>query len=190
MNMANVLVLLADGCEEIESATVIDVLRRADLNVCTASIGDRLEVNASRSMVFVADSLLAPCLDKEWDLIVLPGGMPGAEHLSQCDELITLLKTQLNSDRLVAAICAAPAVVLGRNNLLENRVATGYPSFMPELDQCVLSRSDQDVVVDDNLITSRGPGTAMAWSLTLVALLCGKEKVKELAEALLVVSPV
>lgn len=188
--MATALVVLVDGCEEIESTTVIDVLRRAELEVTVASLTSNLEIQGSRSINLVADSSLPQCLEQQWDLIVLPGGMPGAENLSKSEALIQLLISQLESDRLLAAICAAPAVVLGRNGLLKDKVATAYPNFMAELDQCALSRSDKGVVVDDNLITSRGPGTAMAWSLTLVALLCGKEKAKELAEALLVPSPV
>ncbi|WP_096085719.1 DJ-1 family glyoxalase III [Agaribacterium haliotis] len=184
--MSTALVAIANGSEEIESSTVIDVLRRAQVEVTVASVEKQKTICASRAMRIEADCLIADCSDQRWDVIVLPGGMPGAERLGQCDELIALLREQFASKRLVAAICAAPAVVLAQNNLLSQFRATCYPAFMEQLKSSARSCSEDNVVIDKHLITSRGPATAMAWSLSLVSLLCGEEKATELAKALLV----
>ena len=151
-----VLVPIADGIEELEAVTVIDVLRRAEADVTVASVGQQ-QIIASRDVKLVADTLIAECVNQTYDLIVLPGGMPGAEHLRDCWQLITMLKDQAGSGRLFAAICASPAVVLQHHGLLKNRRATCYPSLLSDLDR---PKSDTKVVVDGNCTTSQGPGTA------------------------------
>jgi protein deglycase len=184
MKMAKqVLVPIADGTEEIEAVCIIDVLRRAGAEVTVASVSN-LQITASRGVKIVADKLISQCVDLDWDLIVLPGGMPGAENLRDSDAVRTLLEKQHKDDRLYGAICAAPAVVLAHHGLLKSHKATAHPAFSQDLENQaeVASR----VVVDGNCITSRGPGTAIEFALQLVAELYGQEKAREVAEPMLV----
>jgi 4-methyl-5(b-hydroxyethyl)-thiazole monophosphate biosynthesis len=176
----NVLVAIADGTEELEAVTIVDVLRRAGAEVTVAAVA-KPAVVCSRSVKITADVLISDCKDSEYDLIVLPGGLGGAEHLRDCAELIEMLKLQRVSGRLYAAICASPAVVLLPHGLLEGRKATCYPS--PNLD--MPDRKDDNVVVDGNCITSQGPATALEFSLRLVVLLFGRAKHNEVARAML-----
>ena len=179
-----VLVPIADGSEEIETACIVDVLRRADTAVTVASVGN-LQVTGSRGMRFVADQLLSECVNDTYDLIVLPGGMPGAEHLRDSKELAELLKRQQQDKKLYAAICASPVVVFQYHGLLGDRKATAYPSFTGSLRNA--EAVDARVVVDGNCITSRAPGTAIEFSLTLVEMLYGGgQKAKEVAQSMLV----
>lgn len=176
----NVLVPIAEGTEEIEAATIIDVLRRAGAEVTVASVGS-LQVTASRGMKLVADGLIADCKGQSFDLIALPGGMPGAEHLRDCAVLIEMLNRQKSAGKLYAAICATPAVALARHGLLDGKRATCYPSLQEQLPKA----SDERVVVDGNCITSQGPGTAMEFAVELVRQLFGAEKAQAVAGPLL-----
>jgi len=184
--MTKVLVPIADGTEELEAVTVIDVMRRAGAEVCVASVmPKRHTVVASRGVKLGADCSIDSCLNTSWDLIVLPGGMPGAEHLHDSDDLMTLVKAQLNEHRWLGAICAAPAVVLGRHGLIKNFSATCYPGFQQELQQQVEHVAHKRVVVDHKLVTSQGPGTAAEFTLTLVSLIYGDEKAAQVAAGML-----
>ncbi len=176
-----VLIAIADGTEELEAVTIIDVLRRAGADVTVAAVG-KLEITCSRGVRLKADVLIGDCKDIEYDLIVLPGGLPGAEHLRDSIELVGMLKRQRGFGRLYAAICASPAVVLQPHGLLEGKKATCYPA--PNLD--FPGRCDDSVVVDGNCITSQGPGTALEFSLKLAVLLFGQAKRNEVANAMLV----
>lgn len=178
-----VLVPIADGVEEIEAVSIIDVLRRAGAEVTVASV-QKLQVTASRGVKLVADKLISQCASETYDLIALPGGMPGAEHLRDCQELEVMLKKQDQENRLIAAICASPAVVLLPHGLLDKRRATCHPNFVEELKETEAAESR--VVVDGNCVTSRGPGTALEFALKLVELLFGKEKARQTAEPMLV----
>jgi len=178
-----VLVAIADGIEEIEAACIIDVLRRAGAQVTVASVGD-LQVTASREVKIVADKLVCDCGDEQFDLIVLPGGMPGAENLRDSKELEAMLKRQSKAGRLFAAICASPAVVFAHHGLIEGRKATCYPSFAERLSNRAAAESR--VVVDGNCITSQGPGTALEFALKLAEVLFGGEKADKIAAAMLV----
>ena len=171
-----VLVPIANGSEEIEAVCIIDILRRAGAEVTVASVHD-LQITASRGLRVVADKLLEECVNETYDLIALPGGIPGAEHLRDTPQLIEMLKRQRAQGRLFAAICASPAVVLQHHGLLENRQVTGHPAFVDRLEnkQAIESRT----VVDGNCITSRGPGTAIEFALKLVEALYGSEKMLE-----------
>lgn len=185
--MARVLIPIADGTEEMEAVTVIDVLRRAQVEVCVASVmADRKEVVASRGVRLIADELLGDCIAQTWDMIVLPGGMPGASHLHDCSPLIQLLRDQVASGRWLAAICASPAVVLGRHQLIPHATATCFPSFQAELSEQTKSLSQERVVVDDKLITSQGPGTAVEFALALVEALSDKDKRAAIAKEMVV----
>jgi 4-methyl-5(b-hydroxyethyl)-thiazole monophosphate biosynthesis len=177
-----VLVPVADGSEEIEAVCIIDVLRRAGADVTVASVGS-LQINASRGVKLVADRLIGDCLQEAWDLVVLPGGVPGAEHLRDSAELSQILRRQADRGGLYGAICAAPAVVLQHHGLLAGRRATAHPAFVePLADADEISR----VVIDGSCITSRGPGTAIEFALELVAQLFGPEKAREVAAPMVV----
>lgn len=178
-----VLVPAADGCEEIEMVCIIDVLRRAGAIVTVASV-DNLQVTASRGVKLVSDQLIAECIHNTYDLIALPGGMPGAEHLRDSKELTDMLKRQQREGRLYAAICASPAVVLQHHGLLAQRRATVHPHFVDVLENP--EAIDFRVVVDGNCITSRAPGTAIEFSLKLVEILYGEQKAQDVAQPMLV----
>ncbi|MEW5802761.1 MAG: DJ-1 family glyoxalase III [bacterium] len=179
--MKKVLVPIADGTEEIEAVCIIDVLRRAGASVTVASV-DGLEITASRGVKLVADRRIADCLNESYDLIVLPGGMPGAEHLKDSKELEAMLKHQQQQGGLYAAICASPAVVLQHHGLLAQRKATCHPNFVHSLKDP--SAVESRVVVDGTCITSRGPGTALEFALKLVELLFGGQKAREISQAM------
>lgn len=176
-----VLVPVADGSEDIETVTIIDTLRRAHLEVTVASIGPQATVTASRGTRIVADCLFADAAPETFDLIALPGGTQGAEALGRHAPLIEKLRAQKSSGRWLAAICAAPALALAANGLLDDRRATCYPSFRDRLPKF----SDEKVTVDGNLVTSQGPATALAFALKLIELLCGKDKAREIGKAML-----
>lgn len=179
-----VLVPIADGTEELEAVTIIDVLRRAGAQVTVASVTS-LQITASRGVKLVADRLITDCIDETFDLIVLPGGLPGAEHLRDCAPLVEMLKSQKQGERLYAAICAAPAVVLAPNGLLDDKCATCYPSCADALPNP--AQSNRRVVVDGNCITSQGPGTALEFSIELVRQLYDDPKAQQIAETMLAV---
>ena len=173
-----VLVPVADGSEEIEAVCIIDVLRRAGADVTVASV-ERMQITASRGVKIVADALISECVDQDWDLVVLPGGIPGAEHLRDCRQLEEILKRQHRRQALYAAICASPAVVLQHHGLLEGRQATSHPAFAERLANQGAAASR--VVVDGSCVTSAGPGTALEFALELVVQLFGREKAREVA---------
>ena len=132
---------------------------------------------------FLADCLIEDCRGKQFDLIALPGGLPGAENLRDCSVLIKMLKDQKQAGRLYAAICASPAVVLAPHGLLDGKKATCYPTCSDELpDQ---TQAKQRVVVDGNCITSQGPGTALEFSIELIRQLSGDAAAQQVAEAML-----
>ncbi len=168
-----VLVPLAEGFEMIEALSVVDILRRGNIFVETAALGGDRTVTSSHGVTVFADTLLSNCLDKEYDLIVLPGGIPGAENLKNSSDLADLLKKQHKEKRLYGAICAAPALVLEHHGLLEGKKATCHPGFVTHLSS--QENTDKKVVVDGNCVTSRGAGTSIDFSLELLFLLAGKE---------------
>jgi 4-methyl-5(b-hydroxyethyl)-thiazole monophosphate biosynthesis len=177
-----VLIPLAPGAEEIEVVCLVDVLRRAKMQVVLAAVGDLL-VTASRGVKLVADASLAQVTGEHFDLIVLPGGARGAENLRDCPELIDLLNAQVQAGQWVGAICASPAVVLAHHGFLQGVRATAYPSYahlLPE-QSAISSR----VVVDGKFVTSQGPGTAIEFALTLVEFLQGKDKALEIKNDLI-----
>jgi len=177
--MANVLVPLAQGCEELEAITVIDLLRRAGINVTSAGL-DEKPVTASRGVVLIPDTDLNSALKKDYDMVVLPGGLPGADHLNNDVRLRERLTDMAESGKYVAAICAAPKVLAG-TGLLKNKKATCYPGVLDELG---ITSEATAIVEDGNIITSRGPGTAMDFALTLIEKLSGKEKRDEVEKGL------
>jgi protein deglycase len=178
-----VLVPIAEGSEEIEAVTLIDVLRRAGALVTVAGIG-ALQITASRGVKLTADKLISECVGETYDLIALPGGMPGAENLRDSKELIRLLALQHAENRWYAAICAAPAVVLAPQGWFAGHHATCHPNFFGQLGSAAIVSTNR-VVVDGRCITSQGPGSAMEFALRLVAVLYDEKKASEVASPLI-----
>jgi len=180
--MANVLIPLAQGCEELEAVTVIDLLRRAGVEVTTVGLDDR-PVKASRGTVLMPDTTLEAVLDRDFDMIVLPGGLPGADHLNNDPRIHTLLLQMTDAGKYTAAICAAPKV-LASAGLLNGKHATSFPGALDNVQTDNLQYEQAAVVVDGKVITSRGPGTAMDFALTLIEHLLGRAKRDEVEAAL------
>jgi len=170
--MPTVLIPLAQGCEELEAVTLIDLLRRADITVITAGLDDK-PVKASRGVVLIPDTQLDNVLTQAFDMIILPGGLPGADHLDRDPRIHRLLKELHQQGKYTAAICAAPKI-LANAGLLTNRKATSYPGVFDEEQIAKMNFINTPVIVDDKVITSRGPGTAMDFALTLIEVLVGK----------------
>ncbi|MDH3354883.1 MAG: DJ-1/PfpI family protein [Chromatiales bacterium] len=181
--MASVLVPLAPGFEELEAVTIIDLLVRAGVEVTSAGLAPGT-INASRGVVIQPDITLDEALTRSFDMVVLPGGLPGADHLNDDLRIQNLLKTMAAQGKYTAAICAAPKV-LANLGLLDGKSATSYPGSLDQTDCSNIQINQQSVVIDGNVITSRGPGTAMAFALTLIEILVGKGKRDEVAKGLL-----
>ncbi|MEH0018995.1 MAG: DJ-1 family glyoxalase III [Desulfobacter sp.] len=178
-----ILVPVAQGIEEMEAITIIDVLRRAGAAVTVASV-DRMEILAAREIRFRADCLIRDCMDKAFDLIVLPGGIPGAENLRDSEDLGLLLKAQADAGRYFGAICASPAVVLHHHGLVTPGQCTCHPGFTHMIDNGNVDGGA--VVVAGNCITGRGAGTALAFALKLVEMLFPAQIVQEVRAGLAV----
>ena len=169
---------LADGCEEVEALTPVDILRRAGIEVTTVSISDRLEVTGSHRIGIRADALFADQDFSDADYLILPGGMPGTKHLGAHEGLCALLKDAAQKEIWICAICAAPSV-LGDLGLLKGREATCYPGLEPRL--AGAETLQKEVVRSGRFITSRGMGTAFEFGLALVRHLCGSEVAEAIA---------
>ncbi len=180
--MARVLVPLAQGCEELEAITIIDLLRRAGIEVVSAGLDEQV-VTASRGTRLLPDTTLDEALDDDFDMIVLPGGLPGADHLDQDPRIHQLLERMAANGRYVAAICAAPKV-LASSGLLAGRRATSYPGVLDAIPFTDIQVSRQAVEIDDRIITSRGPGTAMDFALALIEKLVGADTRQQVEKGL------
>jgi len=172
--MASVLVPLAQSCEELEAVTIIDLLRRADIDVTTAGL-DAQPVTASRGVVLIPDTTLDDALKKEYDMVVLPGGLPGADYLDQDKRIQQLLKKMTHNGKFIAAICAAPKVFASAG-LLDGKRATAYPGTLEKCRSDNVMLVSEPVVKDGTVITSRGPGTAMDFALVLIETLVGVKR--------------
>jgi protein deglycase len=170
--MAKVLILLAQGCEELEAVTVIDLLRRAAITVVTAGLAPGA-VTASRGTVLVPDSTLEAEQDQAFAMVVLPGGLPGARYLEEDPRVHALLQRQAAAGGFIAAICAAPKV-LAAAGLLDGKRATAYPGSVNAAEFPRMTLVTEPVVVDGRVVTSRGPGTAMDFALCLIEQLNGE----------------
>lgn len=174
-----VYVFLADGFEEIEALTPVDLLRRAGVEVKTVSIyPDRKNVTGARAIEVKADITIDGVDTGMADIIVLPGGMPGTVNLLECRELMDMVDEQNRQKKRIAAICAAPARILGSKGLLKGKKATCYPGLENMMDGA--THVIKTVVTDENITTSRGLGTALDFACELITLLCGKEKSDEI----------
>lgn len=153
--------------------------RRAGANVDLAAVGTELKVVSSHQVPVIADKLLEDCKDEIYDLIVLPGGIPGAENLQKSEILAELLKRQNQEEKLFGAICASPAVVLEHHGLLDGKEATCHPLFAEKLQS--QEHVDKGVVFDKNCVTGRGAGASIEFGLELLGILMGEDKKKEVA---------
>lgn len=177
--MKKVYIFLAEGFEEVEALMTVDMLLRAGIDMQMVSITGKTTVAGSHHIKIEADKLYEEINPGEADMLVLPGGMPGTRNLEAHEGLCTQLKEFYQSGKPVAAICAAP-LVLGANGILEGRKATCYPGFEEELTGAVVT--DMPVVSDGNVITAKGLGTAVEFSLAIIEKLISREKAEEIKE--------
>lgn len=179
--MKKVSIFLAEGFEEVEALTPADVLRRAGAEVTLVAVGGKREVAGSHGIIITADRLFEDMDFADMELLLLPGGMPGTLHLKECSPLVELLKEFCRKGKKVAAICAAPTV-LGEAGLLKGRKATCYPGCEDGLKGAEVL-TDR-VVIDGNITTSRGVGTAIPFALSLTAQLFDQNKADEIRESI------
>jgi len=178
--MTTVLVPLAQGCEELEAITIIDILRRAKITVVSAGLDDQ-PVIASRKVKLIPDTTLDAVFNDDFDMIVLPGGLPGADNLNADPRIHQLLKKMNAEGKFIAAICAAPKI-LAEAGLLRNKQITYYPGALSSTHiHETQPRLEHPVVRDGTIITSRGPGTAIDFAMALVEALVG-EKIRRSVE--------
>lgn len=163
--MSKLGIFMADGCEEIEGLTVVDIVRRAKLEIDTISITGKKEVTSSHNVTFLTDTTAEEADFSAYDGIILPGGMPGTLHLGENETVNRVIKEFAAKGKLVAAICAAPSV-LGQAGLLEGKQAACHPGFEDKL--LGADVKFEPVVCDGNVITSRGMGTAIPFALEIV----------------------
>jgi 4-methyl-5(b-hydroxyethyl)-thiazole monophosphate biosynthesis len=178
--MSRALVLLAEGSEELEAVTLIDLLRRAGVQVTVAGL-QAGPLRASRGVMLLPEVALEAVLEQEFDLLALPGGQPGTKHFKADARVLALVRRMAAAGKLVTAICAAPSV-LAAAGVLDGRRATCFPGALDAYPQVQQQRAA--VVEDGQFITSRGPGTAMDFALTLIERLCGRAKRDEVEAGL------
>lgn len=178
--MAKVYIFMADGCEEVEGLTQVDLLRRAGIEVSMVSVTGTRMVCGAHGIRFEADQLFEGTDFSDGDVFLLPGGMPGTTNLANYEPLIRLLREKDGEGRRIAAICAAPAVVLGGHGFVKGRCAVCYPGMEDGLHGAEVGT--ESVVTDGNLTTSRGLGTAIALGLELIRLLQGEEAAADMKE--------
>jgi 4-methyl-5(b-hydroxyethyl)-thiazole monophosphate biosynthesis len=178
-----VYIHLADGFEEIEALTAFDLLKRAGIGVETVSVMNSLSVQGAHGLQVFCDLLFEDADYDACDMIVLPGGMPGAKNLSEQEQLVEKLHVFANQGRPIAAICAAPGYVLGLHGILKGRKATCYPGYEEFFENATFI--DENVVVDGNIITSKGPATAIDFALAIIGALKGSEVEAQIAKDIL-----
>ena len=170
---------LAPGFEEIEAIAVVDILRRGGVDVRTVSVGGGNEVTGAHQVTIRADVSLEQIRPEEAECLIFPGGMPGAQHLSECEKLMTILQHHYDQERTVAAICAAPALVL--SHLKTNR-NPGFEKYLPDFEVVA-----DGVVVDGKMITGKGPGFAILFGLAILEQLRSAQVAGEVAAGMLLV---
>ncbi|MBR5783241.1 MAG: DJ-1/PfpI family protein [Clostridia bacterium] len=175
-----VYILLTDGFEEVEALTPIDLLRRSNVEIKTVGIGT-LHPTGAHGVQVVADITEAEVSVSDMEMLILPGGYPGYANLDNSKAVHALIDAALQKDCFVAAICGAPTI-LGKRGDLNGKVACCYPGMEADLKEAIVS--EDPVCVDGHIITSRSAGTAMAFALTLVDVLCGKEQASKMKQAI------
>lgn len=185
MNKTKSFVFLARGFEEVEALTVVDLMRRAGMDVSTVSLQEDYVVAGAHGIEVGADLVFGDEDMRQAEWLVLPGGMPGSTNAANFAPLGSLLKQRAAEGGKIAAICAAPAVVLAPLGLLTGKKATCYPGFEAELTKGGATPEPGPVVVDGNVVTANGPATAMDFALRLIAMSCGQGFSDKVAEGLL-----
>ncbi|MBQ8246966.1 MAG: DJ-1/PfpI family protein [Lachnospiraceae bacterium] len=180
--MARVAIFLATGFEEIEALTVVDLLRRVHADIDMVSITGEKRAVGSHDIVVETDKIINQLNFSEYDMLILPGGMPGTLNLEACEVLMNGVDDFYKQEKLLAAICAAPSI-LGHKGMLVGRKACCYPGFEKDLKGAEVST--ESVCVDGNIITSRGMGCAVEFGLTIVEILLGAEVSRDLAEKII-----
>ena len=180
--MAKTAIFFANGFEEIEALTVVDLLRRAGVEVVMVSIKDDVNIKGARGINVIADTTLSGNLS-DADMVILPGGMPGTNYLKASEEVRAIVNEYNDEGKFVAAICAAPTV-FGDMGILLGKKATCYPGLEPGLNGAMWPGADYSVVQDGNIITSRGVGTAIDFALKLIEVLIDKKKADEIAASI------
>lgn len=176
-------VMFADGFEEIEALTVVDVLRRAGMQVITMSIYETPEAIGAHGVTVVADEAFNPELLEDAEWLICPGGMPGASNLAANETLCELLQEQDAKGEKIAAICASPSVILGPLGLLEDREAVCYPGMEDGMTGAIVL--DQPVAVDGNIVTGNGPAAAAKFALTIAGISMGNDIAHDVAAGML-----
>ncbi len=179
--MIKVLVPLSDGFEEVEACSIIDILRRAEIEVKTAGLKSNI-ISGAHKINITSDCLIEEVNEGDFDMIVLPGGLPNAFNLAEDKKVQELLKAFKRKDKYIGAICAAPYALHTADVL--NQTYTCYPSFEQKI-RLDGYEKDKNVVIDGKVITSQGPATAMEFALEIVKLLCGEEKYQDIKSGLL-----
>lgn len=179
--MAKICVFLATGFEECEALLVVDICRRAGLDLKTVSVTGQKEVTSSHQVTVTADLLLEEVDFEDLDMIVLPGGMPGTKNLEACEPLVKQVDAFYEAGKCISAICAAPSI-FGHKGFLKGRNATSYPSFEGHLDGALVFHNS--VEVSEHVTTSRGLGTAIDFGLAIVERYQGKDEADKIAEAI------
>jgi 4-methyl-5(b-hydroxyethyl)-thiazole monophosphate biosynthesis len=183
--MAKVLVPLASGCEELEAVTVIDLLRRAGIEVISAGLEAAPQaVRASRGTFLIPDTSLDQAIKQEYDMVVLPGGQPGTDTLNADPRIHALLDRMAKHEKYIAAICAAPKI-LASAGLLKGRRVTSFPGALDQSQLAAVRYEETAVVQDGHILTSRGPGTAMDFALAIIEILAGRAKRDEVEQGLM-----
>ena len=182
-----VIVLLADGFEEVETVTPITFFRRAGIDVVAASIGDDLTVKGARGVQMTADTMLAEA-GGDWDAVVVPGGLQGAQNIASCEKAGALLKSMAAAGKLVCAICASPALVLAPLGLLAGKKFTCYPDMEEKIKENNWPCGEwlqHNTVTDGNIITSRAAGTSGNFAIAIIEKLLDKETAQKIAATVL-----
>lgn len=179
--MSRVAVFFAEGFEEIEALTVVDICRRGGLTTDMVSVTGSVEVTGSHGITVKADKTFEQADANDYDMLVLPGGMPGTKNLEAHEGLMGQIDTFYEAGKYIAAICAAPSI-FGHRGILKGRNACSYPSFESHLEGASVTAGP--VEVSDHVITSRGMGTAIEFGLTILGIFCGQEKAEELAKGI------
>lgn len=180
--MAKTAIFMADGCEEIEGLTVVDLLRRAEIEIDMVSINGKKTADGAHGISFSTDTDISEIDWDSYDALICPGGLPGTNYLAENEILVGKLREFKENGKLIAAICAAPALIFGENGLVDGSEATCYPGLEDKLKGA--KALTEEVVVSKNVITSRGMGTAIPFALAIVSYIKDEDTAKKLGESI------
>lgn len=176
-------IFLAPGFEETEAMATVDVLRRCGINILTVSILEDVQVTGAHNIIVIADKIIKDININDADWLILPGGMPGAINLSQCEQLTSGLLSHYRAGNHIAAICASPAVVLAPLGILDNKNATCYPGFESQAPKARMT--GRNVEIAHNIITANGPASTLMFALAIAATTVGSAKAQEVVKGML-----